>query len=113
MRRFFDCIVEQCRQAGLVWDNDLYFDTTQVEATDDRDKRLPCYYVDAINDHLTALFVEGNTSREQPGLPAEPTPTPLLIDLPPDVAAELTAANAARHVWFVALGRPNRLLQAA
>lgn len=30
-RRFFDAIVEQCQQAGLVWGKELYFDATQVQ----------------------------------------------------------------------------------
>ena len=29
-RRFFDTVVEQCQQAGLVWGRELYFDATQV-----------------------------------------------------------------------------------
>src|ERR687896_1149324 len=47
-RRFFDRIVEQCEQAGLVWGKELYFDSTQVEANADRDKMLPRFYVDAV-----------------------------------------------------------------
>ena len=31
-RRFFDAILEQCQQAGLVWGRELYFDSTQVQA---------------------------------------------------------------------------------
>lgn len=31
-RRFFDAIVEQCRQANLVWGKELYVDATQVNA---------------------------------------------------------------------------------
>jgi transposase len=31
-RRFFEAIVEQCQQAGLVWGRALYFDATQVQA---------------------------------------------------------------------------------
>src|SRR5258707_7644184 len=31
-RRFFEAIVEQCQQAGLVWGRELYFDATQVQA---------------------------------------------------------------------------------
>ena len=31
-RRFFEAIVEQCREAGLVWGKELYFDATQVKA---------------------------------------------------------------------------------
>ncbi len=57
-RRFFDRIVEQCQQAGLVWGRELYFDSTQVEANADRDKMLPRFYIDAMNEHLAALFPE-------------------------------------------------------
>ena len=31
-RRFFEAIVEQCQQAGLIWSKELYFDATQVQA---------------------------------------------------------------------------------
>jgi transposase len=31
-RRFFERIVEQCQQAGLVWGKELYVDATQVKA---------------------------------------------------------------------------------
>jgi hypothetical protein len=31
-RRFFDVIVEQCQQAGLVWGKELYFDATEMQA---------------------------------------------------------------------------------
>ena len=33
---------------------------------------------------------------------------PFPVDLPPDVAAELAAKNAARHDWIAELGRPGR-----
>jgi transposase len=31
-RRLFEAIVEQCRQAGLVWGRELYFDSIEVQA---------------------------------------------------------------------------------
>ncbi len=106
-RRFFDRIVEQCQQAGLVWGRELYFDSTQVEANADRDNMLPRFYVDAINEQLAALFPESDTGYEQDTLlPSEPMPFP--VDLPPNVAAELAAKNAARHDWIAELGRPDR-----
>ena len=40
-RQFFDAIVEQCHQAGLVWGKELYIDSTQVEANADKDAMLP------------------------------------------------------------------------
>jgi hypothetical protein len=45
-RRFFDRIVEQCKQAGLVWGKELYFDATQVEANADQDALLPHFSAD-------------------------------------------------------------------
>ena len=107
-RRFFDRIVAQCQQAGLVWGKELYFDSTQVEANADRDKMLPRFYVDAVNEHLTALFPEGATRQEQHGLPVAAAPLPLPIDLPAAVEAELATQNAARHDWITELGRPDR-----
>jgi transposase len=51
-RHFFEAIVEQCQQAGLVWGKELYIDATQVQA-------------DAALDSLTARFaVEARESRK-------------------------------------------------
>lgn len=55
-RRFFDVIVDQCRQAGLVWGKELYFDATQVDANADRDSLHPRFFVNAITAHLAELF---------------------------------------------------------
>ncbi|MDQ4077202.1 MAG: IS1182 family transposase [Chloroflexota bacterium] len=107
-RRFFDRVVEQCQQAGLVWGKELYFDSTQVEANADRDKMLPRFYIDAVNDHLTVLFPEEGTRQEEQVLPGELSPIPLPIDIPPEVEADLAAKNAARHDWIAGLGRPDR-----
>jgi transposase len=107
-RRFFDRIVEQCQQAGLVWGKELYFDSTQVEANADRDKMLPRFYVEAVNEHLAALFPDADTNPEREPLTPEQAPIRLPVDLPQDVEAELAAQNAARHDWIAELGRPDR-----
>src|SRR6266566_3674948 len=52
-RRFFDQIVEQCQQAGLVWGKELYFDGTKVQANASTDSLQPRFFVEA---HLAALF---------------------------------------------------------
>ncbi|MDP9312989.1 MAG: IS1182 family transposase [Chloroflexota bacterium] len=109
-RRFFDGIVEQCRQAGLVWGKELYLDSTQVEANADRDKMLPRFYVEAVNAHVAALFPCATTEATVPVEPA-PVPRPLPINLPPVAEAELSARNTARHDWIAALGRPDRAVQ--
>ena len=40
-RRFFDAIVEQCRDAGLVWGRELYLDSTKVQANAGRESLTP------------------------------------------------------------------------
>jgi transposase len=107
-RRFFDRIVGQCQEAGLVWGKELYLDSTQVEANAARDKLLPRFYVDALNEHLAGLFPQAESSMEDPGPLTEPSPRPLPVDLPPDVEAELAAKQAPRHNWIAALGQPER-----
>src|SRR3712207_2641448 len=105
-RRFFDRIVAQCQQVGLVWGTELYVDSTQVEANADRDKMLPRFYVDAMNEHLAALFSEADaTPQEAPGFPPEPSPIPLPVDLPTDVEAELAAKHTARNDWIAEFGQ--------
>ena len=107
-RRFFDHIVEQCQQAGLVWGKELYLDSTQVEANADLDAMLPRFYVDAINEHVAALFPDSDTERVEDRLMSESSPIPLSVDLPSEVEAELAVKNAARHDWIAELGRQER-----
>src|SRR2546421_7134389 len=52
-RRFFDKIVQQCQQAGLVWGKELYIDATKVEANAAMTSVKPRFAVEA---HLTTLF---------------------------------------------------------
>src|SRR5438132_2886098 len=52
-RRFFEQIVEQCQQAGLVWGRELYIDGTKVEANASLDSLKPRFAVEA---HLVHLF---------------------------------------------------------
>src|SRR5216683_2904478 len=52
-RRFFDAIVDQCQQAGLVWGKELYFDATKVNANASMESVKPRFAVDS---HLRELF---------------------------------------------------------
>src|SRR5689334_8200466 len=71
-RQFFETIVEQCQQAGLVWGRELYVDATHVLADASLDSLAPRFAVEAraasqaIHAHLERLF-----SQE---LPSEPAP---------------------------------------
>ncbi len=110
-RRFFDTIVEQCSEAGLVWGKELYFDATQVEANADRDKMLPRFYVDAVNAHLAGLFPANTAPSPEDSVPApqsDSLPAPLPLDLPSEVRTNLTAINTQHQDWITRMGRPNR-----
>jgi len=61
-RRFFEVIVEQCAQAGLVWGEELIFDATKVRANASMDSLKPVLRL-VVDDHLAALAV---TEREIP-----------------------------------------------
>src|SRR5258707_6933859 len=59
-RRFFERIVEQCQQAGLVWGKELYADATKVQANAAFCSMKPRFAVEA---HLAHLF---SSEREEP-----------------------------------------------
>src|SRR5438874_6986281 len=66
-RRFFEAIVEQCQQEGLVWGKELYIDSTQVNANADLDSLTPRTAREAreaIQHHLSALFAEATPEPE-------------------------------------------------
>jgi len=54
-RRFFERIVEECFEAGLVWGEELYFDSTKVRANADVDSLRSRSIA---QNHLTELFGE-------------------------------------------------------
>ncbi|MBA3946174.1 MAG: IS1182 family transposase [Herpetosiphonaceae bacterium] len=107
-RRFFDRIIEQCKQAGLVWGKEIYLDSTQVAANAAIDTRLPRFYVDAMNEHLSALFPAAAPDLDHVPATSEAAPIHLPVDLPPEVEAERAATNATRHDWIAEVGHPNR-----
>src|SRR5437667_8939072 len=120
-RRFFEQIVEQCQQEGLVWGKELYFDGTKVAANAGKESLKPRFYVEA---HLESLFGEAGTepaeSTEQESLPEEkassdaseqkerPTPVLLPTSLSQQEQEELSQQNEARHDWIKQLGAQDR-----
>jgi transposase len=62
--RFFELIVEQCQDAGLVWGQERYFDATHVLADAALDSLVPRFAVEArtaLQAHLDALFPQQTT----------------------------------------------------
>src|SRR5947199_4630442 len=125
LRGFFEKVVEQCQEAGLVWGKELYFDATQVNANADLDSLAPRFAVEAreaIQDHLAALFAQEKQepqaeAGESMGSPMPegssetvtcPQPTPLPVALSESQREELEAELSARHDWIVEEGRQQR-----
>jgi len=109
-RRYFDAIVEQCQQAGLVWGKELYFDSTQVLANADLDSLTPRFAVEAraaLQTHLTTLFPPDSLPTE-PEENRFPEPPVLPVRLTDTQRAELVSQNEARHDWVAEAGQPQR-----
>ena len=69
-RRFFEAIVAQCQQAGLVWGRELYFDATHVladAAMDSLTARFAVEAREALHAHLAALFPDETTQAAHEG----------------------------------------------
>ncbi len=123
-RRFFEQIVEQCQQAGLVWGRELYIDGTKVQANASRDSLTPRFFVEA---HLNSLFGE---AREETAESAElesnqqecqvvgagsrpvkdgvAVPKTLPISIPQELHEDLCQQNSERHDWIEQLGAQDR-----
>src|SRR3954470_19436784 len=94
-RRFFEEIVELCIEAGLVWGEELYVDSTKVEANAAVDSLAPRWVVQA---HLDDLFDEEEEQKDP--TTAETTTSPTVAALPMANDRELRAKNAAKSNWI-------------
>jgi transposase len=112
-RRFFEAIVEQCQEAGLVWGRELYFDGTKVAANAGKESVKPRFAVEA---HLNSLFdtvVEEPVDEEEQPIPQEePAGSDSLVQLPVSLSQaayeELSQHNAQRHDWIEQEGAQDR-----
>jgi transposase len=113
-RRFFEEVVEQCQQAGLVWGRELYLDSTKVEANASIDSVKPRFFVEA---HLAHVFSpeaeERSAEGEQEESQEEPTPSeheelsapsPLPTSLSAEEYQALAQRNEERHDWILPRG---------
>ena len=94
-RRFFERVVEECVEAGLVWGEELYFDATKVDANASLDSIAPRF---AVERHLDGLFED-----DQSAAAAEPDAI-----LPSADDEGLETANAAKSEWISRIGRQRR-----
>jgi Transposase domain (DUF772) len=107
-RRFFERIVQECVDAGLVWGEEPFFDATKVEADASMDSRIPRFAADA---HLGGLFggeatTETERGDDEPGPPASANP----VALPTAGKRELQAKNERMNDWISRNGEPDRAI---
>jgi len=112
-RAFFERIVQECVDAGLVWGEELFFDSTAVEANAANESvvaRLAA--VETVEEHLGELF-EGSPGETGP----RPDEKHEDARMPPDAALPaagddaLRAANHDRRDWISENGRPDRTVR--
>ncbi|MBA3703509.1 MAG: transposase, partial [Rubrobacteraceae bacterium] len=105
-RRFFERIVEECIEAGLVWGEELFFDATKVEANASMESRVPRFSAEA---HLGGLFGEEEAAETEAGdETSEPYAESDLDALPTASDRGLRAKNAKRDDWISREGEPDR-----
>jgi hypothetical protein len=107
-RRFFDAVLAQCQQAGLVWGAERYADATKVQANAASTSYRPRFFVEA---HLQTLFADDPVGTSPTDHEESATVPLTLADVPVasgiDPAA-LSVTNADRHDWLASHGRPRR-----
>ncbi len=105
-RRFFERVVEECVEAGLVWGEELFFDATKVEANASMESRIPRFVAEA---HLDELFGGEGTPQTEVGddAPGPSTGDDLVVALPAAEDDGLRAKNAQRGDWISKDGRPD------
>jgi Transposase domain (DUF772)/Transposase DDE domain len=105
-RRFFERIVEECVEAGLVWGEELFFDATKVEANASMESRVPRFAAEA---HLDGLFgEEGAVETEARDVTPVPPAEADLCALPAAADRGLRAKNEGRGDWISREGKPDR-----
>ena len=101
-RHFFERIVEMCFEAGLVWGEELFVDSTTVRANAAKAALIPRL---TVLDHLDELFEE---VEEEPTDTTGPLVAPVAMadaTLPGADDESLRAANAARKDFISSAGR--------
>jgi transposase len=107
-RRFFERIVEECIEAGLVWGEELYFDATKVEANASMESRVPRF---AAESHLGGLFGDdGAAGSEAAEETSEPYAAAEFEALPAAADRGLRAKNQGRRDWISREGKPDRTI---
>lgn len=103
-RRFFDSVVELCKEAGLVWGEELMIDATKVEANAARSSLAPRFAVEA---HLQALF-GSQPSGSGPGIAPVAANDPTALSDSAETSKGVAMSSSERHNWIEEAGRQRR-----
>jgi Transposase DDE domain/Transposase domain (DUF772) len=107
-RRFFERIVEECTEAGLVWGEEFFFDATKIEVNGSMESRVPRFSAEA---HLGGLFGdEGADETEAGDEISEPYAAADLHALPAASDRGLPAKNEGRGARISKDGEPARTI---
>jgi transposase len=107
-RRFFERIVQECVEAGLVWGEELFFDATKVEANASMESRIPRFAAQA---HLGGLFGDEEMPETEVGDGTSgPSAERELDALPAASDRGLRAKNEGRGDWISKDGKPDRTI---
>jgi transposase len=105
-RSFFERIVQECVEAGLVWGEELFFDATKVEANASIDStRSRSLVGDRLEEHLAGVFPEDAppaNDDEHSGVIAG------FVGPEGEERRALAQTNALRHRWIAGAGRQER-----
>jgi transposase len=102
-RGFFEKIVQMCFEAGLVRGEELFFDSTKVNANADIDSLASRFLMET---HLSGLFERSSILEE--GSEVEPPASTDLDTLPTSEDEPLSAANTAKSNWISRAGKQDR-----
>jgi transposase len=106
-RRFFERIVEECVKAGLVCGEELFFDSTKVEANASLESMRPRSLVEGrLEEHLVGVFPEGTPTTQGEDRPD--VIAGVVVGPEGDQRQELARENALRHRWIAEAGRQER-----
>jgi transposase len=105
-RRFFERIVQKCLEAGLVWGEELFFDSTKVRANADVDSLRSRSIA---QNHLKELFEETGSQEIEDFATPHLSPGASIADALPRAGDESLKENNARSEdWISRDGRQER-----
>ena len=107
-RSFFERIVEECLEAGLVWGEELFFDATKVEANASiNSTRSRSLLGGRLEEHLAAMGFPGDVlpvqEEDHSGVIAG-----VVVGPSGDERRALAQKNALGHRWIAEAGRQER-----